>query len=58
VRDFTRKDRKFLELYYSEGLEPGQVAEQLGISVKTVYSKRHKIQGRIESLLAGERVAA
>ena len=48
---FTSKDRQFLELYYGEGLEPDQVATRMGISVKTVYSKKHKIQGRLESLL-------
>jgi len=51
VRDFTAKDREFLELYYGEGLEADQVAERMGISVKTVYSKKHKIQGRLEALL-------
>jgi RNA polymerase sigma-70 factor (ECF subfamily) len=55
---FTRKDRAFLELYLADGLEPSQIAEQLGISVKTVYSKRHKIQYRLESLLSQHRAAA
>jgi RNA polymerase sigma-70 factor (ECF subfamily) len=58
VSDFTSKDREFLELYYAHGLDPSQVAEAMGISVKTVYSKKHKIQGRLESLLAEGRCAA
>jgi RNA polymerase sigma-70 factor (ECF subfamily) len=56
--DFTRKDRAFIELYLADELEPAQIAEQLGISVKTVYSKRHKIQYRLESLLSQHRAAA
>ena len=39
-------------LYYAEGLEAEQVAEEMGISVKTVYSKKHKIRTRLAELLA------
>jgi RNA polymerase sigma-70 factor, ECF subfamily len=55
---FTRKDRQFVELYFAEGLDPDEVARRMGISVKTVYSKKHKIQRRLESLLAGASLAA
>jgi RNA polymerase sigma-70 factor (ECF subfamily) len=55
---FSAKDREFLELYYGEGLEPEKVAERMGISVKTVYSKKHKIQGRLEALLDRRSLAA
>jgi RNA polymerase sigma-70 factor (ECF subfamily) len=58
VQNFTAKDREFLELYYGEGLEADQVAERMGISVKTVYSKKHKIQGRLEALLDRRSLAA
>jgi RNA polymerase sigma-70 factor (ECF subfamily) len=34
-------------LYYGDGLTPEHVAERLGISVKTVYSKKHKIQRKL-----------
>jgi RNA polymerase sigma-70 factor, ECF subfamily len=47
---FTSKDREFVELYFAEGLGPDEVARRMGISVKTVYSKRHKIQRRLQSL--------
>ncbi len=47
----SEKDRAFAALYFGEGLEPPEVARQLQISVKTVYSKRHKIQTRLEGLL-------
>ncbi len=52
LRTFSAKDQQFVELYYGEGLEPEQVAARMKISVKTVYSKKHKIQTRLESLLA------
>lgn len=54
----SAKDREFVELYYAQGLTPDEVAERMNISVKTVYTKKHKLQGRLESLLAAERLAA
>lgn len=54
----TPKDREFVELYYVQGLEPEDVARVMGISVKTVYTKKHKLQGRLESLLAHDSLAA
>jgi RNA polymerase sigma-70 factor (ECF subfamily) len=54
---FTSKDREFVELYFGEGLDPDEVARRMGISVKTVYSKRHKIQRRLQSLF-GQALAA
>ena len=58
TEDLTEKDREFLELYYAEGLDPTEVASRMGISVKTVYSKKHKIQGRLEALLCRRHLAA
>lgn len=54
----TDRERAFVELYYIEGLSPEQIADRMGISVKTVYTKKHKLQGRLESLLEVERLAA
>lgn len=48
---FSDKDQQFVELYFGEGLEPEQVAERMHISVKTVYSKKHKIQSKLEAML-------
>lgn len=56
--DFSDKDRQFVNLYFEEGLEPEQIAEQMGISVKTVYSKKHKIRCRLESLIGQSALAA
>jgi RNA polymerase sigma-70 factor (ECF subfamily) len=52
LRQFSAKDQQFVELYFTEGLEPEQVAERMQISVKTVYSKKHKIQSRLEAMLS------
>lgn len=57
VADLSDRDREFVQLYFYEGLDPEETAERLGICVGTVYSKKHKIRARIESLL-GRRVAA
>jgi RNA polymerase sigma-70 factor (ECF subfamily) len=58
LADFTEKDRAFIQLYFGEGLAPERVAERLGISVKTVYSKKHKIQARLQTLLLEAQLAA
>ena len=55
---FTDKDRAFIQLYFGEGLAPEIVADKLNISVKTVYSKKHKIQARLQALLAESQLAA
>jgi RNA polymerase sigma-70 factor (ECF subfamily) len=58
LRDFSAKDRAFIALYFGDGLSPEQVADRLSISVKTVYSKKHKIQRRLEALLSAAQLAA
>lgn len=56
LRAFSEKDREFMELYFGEGLSPEDVAARMNISVKTVYSKKHKIQSRLEEMM-GRRAA-
>jgi RNA polymerase sigma-70 factor (ECF subfamily) len=58
LRDFSEKDREFVALYFGEGLAVEQIAERMRISIKTVYSKKHKIQSRIEARLSGMRLPA
>ena len=48
---FSVKDREFVQRYYMEGHSPEAIAEEMGISVKTVYSKKHKIRCRLEKAL-------
>jgi RNA polymerase sigma-70 factor (ECF subfamily) len=58
LRSFSTKDRRFVRLYYVDGLTPEEVAERMQISVKTVYSKKHKIRCRLEQALVSESRAA
>lgn len=58
LADFSEKDRELVSLYFDEGLEPDEVAARMGISVKTVYSKKHKIQTRLETMLSRPHLAA
>ncbi len=52
LAEFSEKDRTFAALYFGEGMDPEDIAATMNISVKTVYSKKHKIQSRLESVLA------
>ena len=53
LKGFSKKDRAFAALYFGEGMSPDAIAARLNISVKTVYSKKHKIKARLEALLNG-----
>lgn len=44
---FSERDRLFVSLYYLEERDPEEVAEIMGISVKTVYTKKHKLRTRL-----------
>lgn len=48
---FSKKDRVFVRLYYVDGLTPEEIADRMAISVKTVYSKKHKIRCRLQRAL-------
>lgn len=58
LQSFSDKDRLFVALYFDQGLDAEEVAERMSISVKTVYSKKHKIRTRLERMLQRERLAA
>src|SRR5690606_2574851 len=61
LQGFSAKDRIFLQLYYEQGLEPARVAEEMSISLKTVYSKKHKIRAHLRHAartLAGDSAIA
>ena len=48
---FSERDRLFVSLYYVEERDPEEVAEIMGISVKTVYTKKHKLRSRLHQRL-------
>ncbi len=50
LESFSARDRAFAALYFGEGLDPNVIAARMKISVKTVYSKKHKIQARLEAM--------
>jgi RNA polymerase sigma-70 factor (ECF subfamily) len=47
LTDFSDRDRTFLSLYYEQGMEAAEVAAEMSISLKTVYSKKHKIRAHL-----------
>lgn len=47
----SARDREFVQLYFGQGLSAEEVAEHMNISIKTVYTKRHKISARLETLI-------
>ena len=53
LSDFTDKDRTFVELYYQKGMEAEEIAAEMQISLKTVYSKKHKIRAHLVRCLQG-----
>jgi RNA polymerase sigma-70 factor (ECF subfamily) len=52
LADYSDKDRAFVSLYYAQGLDAEEVAEEMKISVKTVYSKKHKLLARLQATLS------
>jgi RNA polymerase sigma-70 factor, ECF subfamily len=51
MEKLSRRDRTLLQLLYVEDRTPEEVAAVLRISVKTVYSKHHKVRCRLLELL-------
>jgi RNA polymerase sigma-70 factor, ECF subfamily len=47
MTDFTDKDRYFVDLYFRKGMEAEEIANEMNISLKTVYTKKHKIRGHL-----------
>jgi RNA polymerase sigma-70 factor (ECF subfamily) len=58
IHQFSERDREFFRMYYDQGCEPEQIAERMGISVKTVYTKKHKLMSRLVELAGERRLAA
>jgi RNA polymerase sigma-70 factor (ECF subfamily) len=55
---FSVTDQTFVRLYFVDGRSPDEIATTMNISVKTVYSKKHKIRTRLEGELGGVASAA
>lgn len=57
LSELSERDREFVELYFGDGLDVEAIAERMQISIKTVYTKKHKITARLERLLGRLRAA-
>jgi RNA polymerase sigma-70 factor, ECF subfamily len=58
LADYSDKDRTFVALFYAQGLPAEDVADEMDISIKTVYSKKHKLLSRLQHTLASYAVAS
>ena len=59
LHGFSERDRTFVDLLFLQGRSAEQIAKALQISVKTVYSKKHKIRCRlVDALGRGLQAAA
>ena len=54
LTQLSRRDQKFVELYFASGESPEQIADTMGISLSTVYSKKAKIKARLGALVLAE----
>jgi RNA polymerase sigma-70 factor (ECF subfamily) len=52
LEGFSERDRIFAALYFGEGMQPTEIARSMKISLKTVYSKKHKIKAKLEGIVA------
>ena len=57
VADLSPRDQEFIAVFFAQGLDPAETAERLGVQVSTVYSKKHKIRARLETLLCPDSAA-
>jgi RNA polymerase sigma-70 factor (ECF subfamily) len=49
--ELSERDRQFVELYFGEGLAPEEISAKMGINIKTVYTKKHKITARLSTIV-------
>src|SRR5690606_33324754 len=58
INSLSDKDQCFFKLYFADGLTPEAIARRMNISIKTVYSKKHKLAAKLEALVSDARMAA
>lgn len=51
LSQLSDRDRHFVELYFGAALTPEEIAEEMKISLSTVYSKKAKIKTRLSELI-------
>jgi RNA polymerase sigma-70 factor (ECF subfamily) len=50
----SRNDKRFFDMFYLDCAEAGEVATAMRISVKTVYTKNHKVRSKLRRALDDE----
>lgn len=50
LAQLSKRDQDFVQLYFAEARSPEAIAEEMGVSLATVYSKKAKIKTRLTSL--------
>jgi RNA polymerase sigma-70 factor (ECF subfamily) len=58
VRALPPRDQEFVRLYYVDGLSPQEVADALGVNVKSVYTKKHRLTRQLREAFAAQRARA
>lgn len=51
VRALSPRDQDFIKLYFVDGCSPQEVAAALGIDVKSVYTKKHRLSRQLREAL-------
>jgi RNA polymerase sigma-70 factor (ECF subfamily) len=52
VGDLSGRDRDFIQLYYIDGCSPQEVADALGMNIKSVYTKKHRLSRQLRDAFA------
>ncbi|MBK7579647.1 MAG: sigma-70 family RNA polymerase sigma factor [Myxococcales bacterium] len=58
VKGLSAREREFFALYFGQDLAPEVIAARMGISVATVYTKKHKLERRLAELVESQAFAA
>jgi RNA polymerase sigma-70 factor (ECF subfamily) len=51
VKYLSPAEQTFLRHYYQDGMEPTEIAELLGISINTVYSRKNKVRSSLKRVI-------
>jgi RNA polymerase sigma-70 factor (ECF subfamily) len=51
IRELPGGDQEFLSLYYDQELAPEEIAQRMGISVNTVYSRKNKVREKLRRIV-------
>ena len=51
MEELPSSDRLFVELYYEKELPPEEIANIMGVSINTVYSKKSRLRERMRKIL-------